>query len=169
MSDLKERLSPDVMNLFSLGVFLPRTTYGEDDLIAVCKVAVTYKQLLQNAPVSSIVAEFKLWVAKWKREVLEGVKIPNNLPQIVDSCDTDLYPSINMFLRILATLPVSAATAERTFSTLRRLKTWLRSTMGEERLTGLALLHIHQDIEVDIESVITRFAKSSQRRIEFVL
>lgn len=148
---------------------MPRKTYSEEDLLAVRKVAETYKQLLHDASVSSIVAEYKLWVAKWKREVLGGVKIPNNLLQTVDLCDTDLYPSINVCLRILATLPVSAATAERTFSTFRRLKTWLRATMGVERLTGLALFHIHRDIKVDVEAVITRFAKSSRKLIEFVL
>ena len=60
---------------------------------------------------------------------------------------------------ILLSLPVSVATAERSFSTLRRVKTWIRSRMGEERLTGLALLNIHRDIPVDAESAIERFAK----------
>nr|UOX61060.1 MAG: hypothetical protein DiTV3a_F7ORF1 [Diabrotica toursvirus 3a] len=36
-----------------------------------------------------------------------------------------MYPNIRIFLQILITLPVSAATAER--STLKRLKTWLRN------------------------------------------
>jgi len=40
-------------------------------------------------------------------------------------------------LKVLTTLPVTAASAERTFSMLSSLKTWLRSTMAEDRLTGL--------------------------------
>jgi len=39
----------------------------------------------------------------------------------------------------LTTLSVTTASAERTIAMLRRLKTWLRSTMAEDRLTGLAL------------------------------
>ena len=58
-----------------------------------------------------------------------------------------------MLLQIILTLPVSVASAERTFSTLRRLKTWLRSGMSAERLTGLALLHTHADILVDIDKI----------------
>ena len=40
-------------------------------------------------------------------------------------------------------LPVTSCEAERSFSALRRIKNYLRSTMTEERLTGLALLNIH--------------------------
>ncbi|XP_028044471.1 zinc finger MYM-type protein 1-like, partial [Rhopalosiphum maidis] len=65
-------------------------------------------------------------------------------------------------LIIICSLPISVATAERSFSTLRRLKTWLRSTIGEERLNGLALLHIHKDIPIDIENIITRFAEQKK-------
>lgn len=165
ISDLKERLSSDVMNLFNLGVFLPRTTYTNEDLESVCEAAEFYK-LLTDAPVASVIAEYQLWIAKWKREFESGAELPNDLPKIIDLCDIDLYPSIKIFLSILATLPISVATAERTFSTLRRLKTWLRATMGEERLTGLALMHIHRDIEIDIDAVITRFAKNSKRRLD---
>ena len=44
--------------------------------------------------------------------------------------------------------------------------------MGEERLTGLALLNIHRDIAVSIDNVIDRFAKSKsekRRHLDFVI
>ena len=55
--------------------------------------------------------------------------------------------------------------------TLRRLKTWTQSPMQEERLSGLALMHIHGDIDVDIEKVITTWAQISpnKTRLDFVL
>ncbi|XP_031343122.1 zinc finger MYM-type protein 1-like [Photinus pyralis] len=149
-SDLKDRLSPDVMGLFNL------------------KVAKRYEGLW-GVPASTVVAEFTMWVAKWERMVQDGLKIPDSLIEVIQACDVDLYPCIQMLLKILATLPVSAATAERSFSTLRLLKTWLRSTMEEERLTGLALLHIHRQIQLDVDKIITTFGKSSRRRAEFVI
>ena len=45
-----------------------------------------------------------------------------------------LFPSIEIMLRLFGTLPVTTASMERSFSSLRRLKTYLRSTNGEERL-----------------------------------
>lgn len=71
-------------------------------------------------------------------------------------------------LEILVTLPVSTATAERTFSSLRRIKTYLRSTTSESRLLGLALLSIHNDIPVNPDEVVSKFASVS-RRMDFIL
>ena len=46
------------------------------------------------------------------------------------------------------------------------IKTALRSTMGNERLTSLALLHLHRDIEINIPQVIDEFARLYPRRME---
>ena len=66
-----------------------------------------------------------------------------------------------MTIFLLLTVPVSTAGIERSFSTLGRMKTWLRSWMGEEWLTGLALLNIHRDIPLDTDSV-DRFTNSKK-------
>lgn len=58
----------------------------------------------------------------------------------------------------------STATAERTFSTLRRLKSWMRTRMAEDRLTGLALMNVHTDIEVCVERVINRFGGQKKEK-----
>ena len=58
---------------------------------------------------------------------------------------------------------------ERSFSTRRRIKTWLRTNMDEDRLVGLALMNIHKEEEIDVNEVIDIFAKSKTRRLEFVL
>ena len=47
-----------------------------------------------------------------------------------------------------------------------RLKTWMRSRMGEERLTGLALLNTHRDISIDVEKIIDRLAAGKIRTIQ---
>jgi hypothetical protein len=110
-------------------------------------------------------------VAKWKREVeltwQLNLKFPFPASNIIDMCDTDLYHCINALLKIFATLQVSIATPERTFSSFRRFKQVTRPHIKEKRLTGLALMHIHRDIILDI--VADRFAKSSKRRVQFVL
>lgn len=41
--------------------------------------------------------------------------------------------------------------------------------MGESRLTGLALLHTHKDIIVNIEDVINRFANEKKRNVKLLL
>ena len=71
-------------------------------------------------------------------------------------------------LFIAATLPLTTSSAQRTFSTLKRVKTYLRSTMSCERLTGLALLNTHRDITITADAVTGHFAKAN-RRLDFVL
>ena len=71
-------------------------------------------------------------------------------------------------LRLFGTIPVSNATAERSFSALKRLKTYLRSTMGEERLTGLALLHVNKSTEVDPDDIIELYASKKERQIRLL-
>ena len=167
VNDLKDRLSPDVMNLFKLGVFVPKANYScmDEDIETIKQLANEYKLLHNNTPVSVILSEYRLWVVKWQRTE----PIPHCISDVIKNCDTEMYPNIHMFLCILATLPVSVATAERSFSTLRTLKSWLRTSMVEDRLTGLALLHVHKSILLEVEDVITRFARRQNRKIAFIL
>lgn len=46
-------------------------------------------------------------------------------------CNQLIYPNIFKLLQILVTLPVSSAMNERTFSNLKRIKTYLRNSMSE--------------------------------------
>ena len=56
------------------------------------------------------------------------------------------FPLLLETIQIAMTIGVTTATAERTFSSLRRLKTYMRSTMSQERLNHLALLHVERDL-----------------------
>ena len=67
------------------------------------------------------------------------------------------------FLYIFATLPVSTATSERLFSALKLIKTYLRTSMQENRLNALTLLYINNGITPDYSQVIDHFAKGNRR------
>ena len=56
-----------------------------------------------------------------------------------------MFSEVLTLLRIVLTIPVTSATAERAFSALRRLKTFLRSSMSQVRLNHVMLLHIHKE------------------------
>jgi len=76
------------------------------------------------------------------------------------------YPNASIAYRILLTIPVTIASAERSFSKLKLLKNCLRSTMLQERLNGLAMCSIEKDIldTIDLESVLEDFASRNARR-----
>ena len=77
-----------------------------------------------------------------------------------------LYSELSTLVRLLLVIPVSSATAERTFSCLRRLKTYLRSTMAQERLNHLLILNIHQDQAdlIDLRSIARDFISLNEKR-----
>ena len=58
---------------------------------------------------------------------------------------------------------------ERSFSALKFMKNYLRSTMTDERLNGLALLIIHSEITLDYDAVIDEFGKSNPQSSATVL
>ena len=51
---------------------------------------------------------------------------------------------------------------------MKRLKTYTRNSTGTDRLNGLALLHIHKDINPDPEEIIQKFSESGPHRLELI-
>ena len=65
----------------------------------------------------------------------------------------DMLPNVTRLVTILLVVGVSGASAERSFSVLRRLKIWLRSTMTQSRLTQLSILAIEKEKSAEIDSM----------------
>ena len=64
---------------------------------------------------------------------------------------------MNELLRISWTIPVNVCRCERSFSSLRRIKTYIRNIRGLERLTSLALVNIERDYKIDTDAMIIDF------------
>ncbi|XP_052622865.1 uncharacterized protein LOC128128093 [Lactuca sativa] len=81
----------------------------------------------------------------------------------------DMFPNVLVAYKILLTVPVMVASAERSFSKLKLLKSYLRSTMTQERLNGLAILSIESDFLKNIDYCKIRdvFASKNARRHRF--
>ncbi|PGH37153.1 MAG: hypothetical protein CRN43_22850 [Candidatus Nephrothrix sp. EaCA] len=72
----------------------------------------------------------------------------------------DAFYELSRLLQIACTMPVTSLASERSFSCLKLIKTHLRTTMLDERLSSLAVLLMHSERvnELDFEEVIDRFA-----------
>ena len=73
---------------------------------------------------------------------------------------------MQLYIPIL-TIPVSVATAERSFSKLKLIKSYLRSTMSQERLNGLAIISIERELvrNLDYDNLIKEFIEKEGRKI----
>ena len=81
------------------------------------------------------------------------------------------FPLLTKLLQIALTIVVSTAYCERSFSALKRIKTYLRSTMTEQRLIDLAVLSIERELskQISLDQVVNEFAsKDKNRRILLV-
>ena len=63
-------------------------------------------------------------------------------------------------------MPATNAVSERSFSALRRVKSYLRSTMTQSRLNNLMVLHVHKERTdcLDIVAVANDFVSASEHR-----
>nr|XP_017250976.1 PREDICTED: zinc finger MYM-type protein 1-like [Daucus carota subsp. sativus] len=82
----------------------------------------------------------------------------------------DCYPNALIAYRIFLTVPVTVASAERSFSKLKLIKTYLRSSMSQERLNGLAIISIEKELleHIDSNIIINDFASRKARRAHFL-
>ena len=94
------------------------------------------------------------WRGKWLNVDQD---LPSSAVQALEECNHDFFPNAHKLLHILCTLSITSAERERLFSSLRRLKTYLRATMTSERESGLALMNIHYGRQIDIGATIDIF------------
>ena len=104
---------------------------------------------------------------RWKIMVQNGRIAADSCASSLKACDPDDFPNLYMLLKIAATLPVTTCECERSISTMRRLNNYMRCTMGESRLSSLALMHIKYDMPVNLEEIVNLFEGLHPRMMQF--
>lgn len=100
--------------------------------------------------------EAELWYKLWKDKGMEKDALEKlDLIDVLKEADT-FFPTTKKAILILLAQPCTTSNIERSFSTLRRIKTWLRSTMTENRLNGLCMLSVHRKIVQEKKDEIVR-------------
>ena len=78
-----------------------------------------------------------------------------------------LLAEVCTFIKLILVMPATNAASERSFSAMRRVKSYLRTTMTQGRLNYLMLLHVHKDRTKSLEEaeVARRFVAGSEHRL----
>ena len=81
----------------------------------------------------------------------------------------DSFPNTCIAYRILLTIPVTVASAKRSFLKLKLIKSYIRLTMSQERLSELVILSIKKEMleELEYKNLISQFASQKERKIDF--
>ncbi|XP_024453876.2 uncharacterized protein LOC18096834 [Populus trichocarpa] len=78
------------------------------------------------------------------------------------------YHLIDRLIRLVLTLPVSTATTERAFSSMKHVKTVLRNKIEEEFLADSMMIYIERELveDIDSDSIIDEFYSTKHRRVQ---
>ncbi|KAL6509341.1 hypothetical protein OROGR_022651 [Orobanche gracilis] len=97
-------------------------------------------------------------------------EIPWNSVKILEFVKKmDMFPNILVAYRVLLTIHITVASAERSFSKLKLIKSYLLTSMSQDRLNGLALLSTEKNMlkNINVENIIDDFASKNARRCHF--
>ncbi|XP_065675644.1 uncharacterized protein LOC136091859 [Hydra vulgaris] len=142
--------------------------FTDDELLKHCKDL----QLALMSDGQSGINGVELWYEI--KAIGRRLDTSNSDPKSVLKCIytsnvVEVFPNLSIALRILLTLPVTVASAERSFSKLKIIKSYFRSQMCQDRLVGLATISIEKEIadHLDIEDLVKDFAELKARKIHF--
>ena len=167
--EMKERFSDDLKPLlFIYDLFFD--TQAQIDNKMIKKNLNIYKDIVNF---DILFSEIKVWRTfrnsndvdfELKSNCVENLKelfIKKNL--------NSLLPNLTILFQIYLTVPISSSSSERSFSCLKRIKTWLRNSMSQDRLSSLAILSIEKEEleKVDMFKVLDIFVAKKERRISF--
>ena len=135
----------------------------DDTELEECCTKFAKKKLVDGSSdveVHDLISELKILKFTLPEGTLSAMEIFKHVREL------DCYPNISIAYRILFTVPVMVASAKRSFSKLKLLKNYLRSTMSQERLNSLTTLCIKKKLldGIDINSIINDFASQNVRR-----
>lgn len=98
----------------------------------------------------------------------EGSETKNQISSYQKCIKVDTFPNLYVKLLNLAlSIPISTASCERSFSTMRRINTYVRSTMSHNRFSSLAIINIERDISNcnNFNDILEIYSKENRRLI----
>ena len=114
----------------------------------------------------NLISETRAFVTEFKTEIAEKHTVRDLLQLLYDYKLISSFPEFQKLLTLFLTIPVTVASAERSFSKLKLIKTYLRSKMEQCRLTNLAILSIENSEAnaLDKSELIRKFASANAVR-----
>ncbi len=149
--------------LFDLKGIKSKTT---KDLLDDC---IKLEKKLQNGESKNIDGQDLCGELKSIARRLPEQSTPLDMAKFIIEHDlSEGFPNVFIALRIFLTLPVTVASGERSFSKLKLIKTYLRSSMSQERLNGLAILSVEHELadSISTESLVQEFAGRKARKVK---
>ena len=111
----------------------------------------------------AFVEEIALFLPLFKTETSAS----QMLQQLINTKLVNSFPNVSVAIRIYLSILGTSCEGERSFSVLKRVKNYLRSTLRQQKLTALSLLCIEHELlrQVDVDDIIAQFATIKSRKV----
>ena len=146
LAELKTRFDQDGVHEHEK---LERLLLGPADRAHLKSILDSIAHQPEELELDSLCTQLRVFMARSKVTCLRDAQTAF---QGISQDARNLLPQVEELLRQLLVLPASSATAERSLSALRRLKTWMRTTMSQRRLNSVAVIHVHRTRARDVEA-----------------
>jgi len=147
----------DILNSFN--VVCANTDLRDQDIEQAVPLLLEFYDDYLNVSDTQLIAEIKMW----QQKIGKLAEKPSSLIHHIKICHKDFFPNVYKLLQILVALPVTNCTLERSFSRLKKIKSFDRATMSEERLNGLTLLAVYRHENIDAIEVVKEMSKIKRR------
>ena len=155
LSQVESRFESHTKKVMQLNRLVPELPDVGRDEGFFQKALQLYRALLPTHSTQSASGELRCWRSMWAEKQISDR--PRTRLKALQQCSRTCFPLIWRLLRIAVRQPVTTASVERSFSTLKRVKTWLRSTIGEDRLSALVMMACGPDAVPEPQAILERF------------
>jgi hypothetical protein len=170
--ELNRRFNEKVMDLLSTSATLiPRNKFRGFKATEICEMVKKYYPAdFSQQDIYGLQLQLKHFVSDAsKHEELKNISTLIGLCQcLVETGRHAIFNLLDRLLRLLITLPVSTASAERAFSSMKIIKTRLRNKMEDDYLSNSLLVNIEGEIleTYSYEDVIEDFRRKKNRNAD---
>uniref|UniRef100_A0ACD5X541 Uncharacterized protein n=1 Tax=Avena sativa TaxID=4498 RepID=A0ACD5X541_AVESA len=172
LHELDRRFNEKIMDLLSTSATLiPRNIFKSFKGSDICGLVKKYYPAdFTQQDIYGLEQQLKPFVVDASNdEELKNISTLTNLcHSLVETGRDNIYNLIVRLLQLLVKLPVSTASAERAFSSLKIVKTRLRNKMADENLANNLVVHIEREIaeKYDFEAVLTEFKGKGDQKAD---
>ena len=157
---INRQFSKSAVTAISLLGLVPSIIRSQDFILE--EALIKYRDDLPSSQLMDV--ELRRWKNRYIAMLSE--KRPCSPAKAIKESDATDFPNISVLLTTACTVPVTSCECESSASALRRLNNYMRASMGKDRLSHLALLHIHYDVPIYIDNAVDYYARLHPRRLE---
>jgi len=131
--------------------------------IKLLNIYIIILQILLKIEEDDLKCELKVAKKVYENQKVNNSKKHNEQLKSIISYDT--FPNVYKLMHVALAIPISSATCERSFSSMRRINTYLRSNMEQDRFTDLSIINIERKLsnQIDNEQILNKFSEKERR------